>query len=270
MGEQDSERKPKQRELAEEERDGWASASPEERSKYNGQRDFWKARERQPNAVEQRQVLLRTQGTGFLWEEIEKGLPLSTAALLARKSRKNKQPVADVWAEYQKGSLVRASNGKTFRREVKTKRGERSFASAISLIERAVEEEPMLATLDPFVRTQYVHETLAIIRDSLSDLRSRLYKDNKKSISRQQLLEDCRMFNITPPKPGQPIPKKDMKAGFRRRGEMAGPLHSDRNGGDATKEALFQDITNAFQRLVQYNDQFLIQETPHDQKQEKE
>ena len=248
-----------QKKLALEERDAWNALTREERAKYKaGCRDYWAERGRKPGPVEQRQYILNTSGAEFLWEEMNKGLPLSTAASLVKQYRKQKRPLLELWEEYQKGTVVRMGNGRTFKKRAKTRTGgKRTFDRALQLIERAIEEEPLLIALDPYLRMQYVHETMSVVRGAVADLRARLQRDNTKLVSRQQVIEDCRTFNLDPPKTGIPLSQRELKTARDRRNSQIskGRLHPDVNGGDPDKTAHYMQLMASYQRLEQYSDQ---------------
>jgi hypothetical protein len=180
-------------------------------------------------------------------------LPLVTAVSLVRKSRKLNTSLSEVWKEYQVGSTVQA-RGKTFKRVAKTKHGKRSFDPTLQLVEKALNEDPMLASLDQFTRDKYVYEALTAFRMTLSDLRQRIRRDPNVYVSRKQMVIDCRSFNVEPPDIGQPV---DLDAARKARGQKVSQLqlHPDQRGGDLSQIPLYHEIMEAFQRLQMYNDQ---------------
>jgi hypothetical protein len=216
-------------------------------------------------------LLLAGDRADVLWERVEAGMPLSTAARLLREAEQEWQRTAEdsrdmeeVLRErlrtYDSAGTVRRVGGKVFRttstttsRAAKIAKGESKVSKkSNSSRHKTIVREAIAAWIASRIGKsenfgRMVDDAMREIEVVLDSLSSRI---QRAVPSRSELFSACDMLNIPRPKWGK---RADQERAWKNRTSALKATHPDTLGHDGAVRA-FQGIKDAYDVIAAYND----------------
>lgn len=230
------------------------------------------------------QLHLEGEVVAPLWDRIHQGMPIHTAMLILRDSRRSSQATGISLADEIKrhlekhdnlGIAVQTSTGKVFRRNpaARATRAE----SVESELPRATQEVSEAKNLWAKMRTMVseyldarlegcdpsdiddtkrrVEADLNVVISDMQDAVRRAVRGrvDVESVTRRQVVDACRALGMDPPSPGKPVDEKKAK---QQRKLYSRQYHPDVHGGSEETRHLFQAVNDSYKVLERYNEQF--------------
>lgn len=253
------------RELAEEEAAAWVGLYPEQRKPYvNGIASYWKvhAPERSEYQVTQRHTVWRAHSEA-LWAEIERGMPLGTAARIIAKSRSLKLSVEECIHQYKAvgNTPVQTADGRVFHKNYASKTSSEpppppseppelvsEWVSLRELIEGLARRA--LSGEDPNQLEPLITNFLIDVKEGIDFMRRTLHRRGEFTVKRQVVIDACKFLNVEVPAAGAPANADAFRRNAKR---LRYETHQDRLGA-AYDHEYYLNIGRALDYLERYNE----------------
>jgi hypothetical protein len=248
------------RELAEEEAAAWKALYPEQRAPYRkGIGSYWAVHDpTRPGYQVKLRHLIWLAHNDAIWVEVERGMPLGTAAGLVRKAKVGNISFEEALRRHKTGAYTATlPSGQTV---YKHKSGSEAppppsepaeFAGEWSSLRELIEDlaRRALSGENPAQTEPLITNFLIDTKEGIAYMRRVLQRKGEFTVRRQKVIDACRFLRLEPPPLGTPANAEIFRKNAK---QLRYENHQDRLGAAYDSE-YYLNIGRALDYLEEYN-----------------